>query len=209
MSKYAVTDPATGQIVQSYVTATDQQVWDALRTADGTQKEWTARSIADRAAVVRRVGQIHGERAAELGAIMVREMGKPLAEAVMEAEFAGAIYEYYADLLSTAHRQPNGQLELDGGVIGHLFDEIRDPEMQKLALRSILDIVNADRQLNGREARLVAQAFQHWEIERHEVPDTSLPGRHHLPLAKPAEIHLSCPARRPRELPPSHTCCCL
>ena len=105
--------------------------------------------------------------------------------------FDQVFYEYYADLLSTAHRLPNGQLELDGGVIGHLFDEIRDPEMQKLALRAILDIVNADRQLNGREAQLVSQAFKHWEIERHEVPDTSLPGRHRLPLAKTAEIHLS------------------
>jgi len=97
MSKYSVINPATGELVQSYPTATDQQVGDALRSADATQKEWTKRSIADRAAVVRRVGQIHAERAAELGAIMVREMGKPLAEAVMEAEFAGAIYEYYAD----------------------------------------------------------------------------------------------------------------
>ncbi len=97
MSKYKVIDPATGELVQSYATATDQQVGDALRLADATQKDWTKLPIADRAAVVRRVGQIHAERAAELGAIMVREMGKPLAEAVMESEFAGAIYEYYAD----------------------------------------------------------------------------------------------------------------
>ena len=97
MSKYKVIDPATGELVQSYATATDQQVGDALRLADATQKQWTKLPIADRAAVVRRVGQIHAERAAELGAIMVREMGKPLAEAVMESEFAGAIYEYYAD----------------------------------------------------------------------------------------------------------------
>mgnify|MGYP006266979871 CR=1 FL=1 len=97
MSKYAVTDPATGQLVQSYPTATDEQVKEALHAADAAQKSWTTRSIADRAAVVRRVGAIHTERAAELAAIMVREMGKPLAEAVMEAEFSGAIYEYYAD----------------------------------------------------------------------------------------------------------------
>lgn len=97
MSKYAVTDPATGELVQSYPTATDAQVWDALRSADAAHKAWTQRSVAERAAVVRKVGQIHTERAAELAAIMVREMGKPLAEATMEAEFSGAIYEYYAD----------------------------------------------------------------------------------------------------------------
>ncbi|MHB0928002.1 MAG: aldehyde dehydrogenase family protein [Candidatus Nanopelagicales bacterium] len=97
MSKYAVIDPATGELVKSYPTATDEQVWEALRNADAAHKEWSRRSVADRAAVVRRVGQIHTERAAELAAIMVREMGKPLPEAVMEAEFSGAIYEYYAD----------------------------------------------------------------------------------------------------------------
>ncbi len=97
MSKYAVTNPATGELVHSYPTATDEQVLQSLRSADATQKEWSKRSIADRAAIVRRAGEIHTERAAELAAIMVREMGKPLPEAIMEAEFSGAIYEYYAE----------------------------------------------------------------------------------------------------------------
>ena len=104
--------------------------------------------------------------------------------------FDQLFYEYCEDLSSTAHRLPNGQLELDGASIGKLFDEIRDPGLQKLALRSMLDIVNADRQLNGSEALLVAQAFRHWGMERYEVRDSSI-GRHHLPLAKAAEIHLS------------------
>ena len=104
--------------------------------------------------------------------------------------FDKVFYEYYEDLLTSAHRLPSGQLELDGASIGQLFDEIRDHGLQKLALRSMLDIVNADRQLNGREAALVAQAFQHWQIERYEVADTTL-SHHHLPLVKSAEIHLS------------------
>jgi len=104
--------------------------------------------------------------------------------------FDRMFYEYYEDLLSSARRVPSGQLELDGATIGLLFDEIRDPELQKLALRSMLDIVNADRQLNGSEAVLVAQAFRHWQIERYEVPDTTV-SNHHLPLIRTAEIHLS------------------
>lgn len=105
--------------------------------------------------------------------------------------FDKVFYEYYEDLLTSAHRLPTGQLELDGVSIGKLFDEIRDHGLQKLALRSMLDIVNADRQLNGREAALVAQAFQHWQIERYEVADTTTLSHHHLPLVKSAEIHLS------------------
>ena len=104
--------------------------------------------------------------------------------------FDRMFYEYYEDLLSSARRVPSGQLELDGATIGLLFDEIRDPELQKLALRLMLDIVNADCQLNGSEAVLVSQAFRHWQIERYEVPDTSV-SNHHLPLIRTAEIHLS------------------
>lgn len=104
--------------------------------------------------------------------------------------FDRMFYEYYEDLLASARRVPSGQLELDGATIGLLFDEIRDPELQKLALRSMLDIVNADCQLNGSEAVLVSQAFRHWQIERYEVPDTSV-SNHHLPLIRTAEIHLS------------------
>ena len=104
--------------------------------------------------------------------------------------FDKVFHEYYEDLLTSAHRLPSGLLELDSTSLGQLFDEICDPGMQKLALRSMLDIVNADRQLNGNEAALVAQAFRHWQIERYEVTDTSL-SNHHLPLVKSAETHLS------------------
>ena len=94
---YAVVDPATGQTVQSYPTATDSQIRTAVDAASASHEAWAAGSIAERASVVRRIGQLHIERAQELGAIIVREMGKPLADAVGEVEFSGAIYDYYAE----------------------------------------------------------------------------------------------------------------
>ena len=39
----------------------------------------------------------------------------------------------------------------------------------------MLYIVNSDRRLTGGEADLVALALRHWEIELHEVSDTSIP----------------------------------
>ncbi|MGB8544546.1 MAG: hypothetical protein WCD32_04400, partial [Azonexus sp.] len=89
-----------------------------------------------------------------------------------------------------AHRLPSGQFELDAVNIGLLLDEIRDPLLQKKALRAMLDIVNADRCLTGREAGLIAQALKHWGIDLYEVSDTSIPS-HRLPLPKVAEIHLA------------------
>ena len=53
--------------------------------------------MAERAALVRKVGELHSERRQELAEIIVREMGKPIEQALMEVDFAGEIYGFYAD----------------------------------------------------------------------------------------------------------------
>ena len=53
--------------------------------------------MADRAALVRKVGELHKERSQELAEIIVREMGKPIEQALGEVDFAGDIYAFYAD----------------------------------------------------------------------------------------------------------------
>jgi succinate-semialdehyde dehydrogenase / glutarate-semialdehyde dehydrogenase len=95
---YAVTNPATGETVKTYPTITDAELEAAIASADEAHRTWSrATSVADRAALVRRVGQLHVERRQELAEIIVREMGKPIEQALAEADFAGDIYGYYAD----------------------------------------------------------------------------------------------------------------
>jgi succinate-semialdehyde dehydrogenase/glutarate-semialdehyde dehydrogenase len=97
MSEYAVINPATGEKVRSYPTASDQEIGSAVDAVVGAHAQWSQRSVAERASIVRRIGDLHIERSAQLGEAIVREMGKPLADAVGEVEFSGAIYHYYAD----------------------------------------------------------------------------------------------------------------
>ncbi len=97
MSSYAVVDPHTGALVGTYPTATDAEVEEAVRAAATAHAAWANRSIAERASVVRRIGELHVERSEQLGTIIQREMGKALPDAMGEVEFAGAIYTYYAD----------------------------------------------------------------------------------------------------------------
>ena len=97
MSSYAVVDPHTGAQVSTYPTATDAEVDAAVAAAATAHAGWAGRSIAERAAVVRRIGELHVERSEQLGGIIMREMGKALADAMGEVEFSGAIYGYYAD----------------------------------------------------------------------------------------------------------------
>src|SRR5690554_1807692 len=47
--------------------------------------------------MVRKVGDLHKERRDELAAIIVREMGKPIDQALAEVDFSADIYRYYAD----------------------------------------------------------------------------------------------------------------
>ena len=97
METYAVVDPATGEQVRTYPTATDADIAAAIAAAVDAHARWSLRTVAERAAVVRRIGELHAERAGELGAIIHREMGKVLADAVGEVEFSASIYTYYAD----------------------------------------------------------------------------------------------------------------
>lgn len=97
MNAYAVVDPATGQTISTYPTATDADVEQALAAAFAAHDAWSRQTVAERASVVRRVGQLHEERAEALGALIVQEMGKPMADAVGEVQFSAMIYDYYAD----------------------------------------------------------------------------------------------------------------
>jgi succinate-semialdehyde dehydrogenase / glutarate-semialdehyde dehydrogenase len=99
-SIYAVVDPSTGELVKEYPTATDEQIEQALAAAAKAHKEWSRGStVAERAALIRRVGELHTERKDELARIIQREMGKPLDQSAGEVDFSAAIYEYYADNL--------------------------------------------------------------------------------------------------------------
>lgn len=97
MSDYAVVNPATGETLATYPTITDAELESAIASADAAYREWRDLSVADRAAGIRRVAELHRERRDELAAIIVREMGKPLAAALGEVDFAADITEYYAD----------------------------------------------------------------------------------------------------------------
>jgi len=95
---YAVTDPSTGKTVKTYDTITDADLEAAIAAADDAHRTWSQSTTPEeRAALVRRVGELHAERRQELAEIIVREMGKPIAQALGEADFAAAIYAYYAD----------------------------------------------------------------------------------------------------------------
>ena len=97
MSDYAVVNPATGETLATYPTISDAELETAIATADSAYRQWRDVPVAERAERLRRVAELHRARRDELSAIIVREMGKPLAAAEGEVDFAADITEYYAD----------------------------------------------------------------------------------------------------------------
>ena len=94
---YQVTDPATGEVAQTFPFATDAEVEQALAATTAAFAQWRKRPIAERAEIVARVGQLFTERSTELAAIITKEMGKRPAQAVGEAQFCTDIFGYYAE----------------------------------------------------------------------------------------------------------------
>jgi succinate-semialdehyde dehydrogenase/glutarate-semialdehyde dehydrogenase len=97
MTQYTVTNPATGRTEAEYPTATDAQVAEAIAAADKAFAMLRSLPAASRAELLHRVADLHAERRDELAAIITREMGKPVSQALGEVDIVVSIYRYYAE----------------------------------------------------------------------------------------------------------------
>ncbi len=119
MADYAVINPATGETVREYATIGDVELRDAIGRADRAHGDWARSStVEERAALIRRVGELHSDKRQELAEIIVREMGKPIEQALGEVDFCRAIFDYYADNgPSLMADEPIKLLEGDGSAL--------------------------------------------------------------------------------------------
>ena len=98
MGKYAVINPATGETEKQFDQISDDDLQAAIGAAADAHRDWGMKtSVAERAAMVKKVAELHGERREALAEIAVREMGKPMEQALGEVDFCVDIYGYNAD----------------------------------------------------------------------------------------------------------------
>ncbi len=97
MSIYQVLNPATGEVVETYPTATDEQIVDAQDRSAAAFTSWSETTVAERAAILTKVADIYGERSDELAEAIHIEMGKAIPEAKGEIKLCQLIYRYFAD----------------------------------------------------------------------------------------------------------------
>lgn len=93
---YRVLNPATGEVVETFPTASDPEIEAAIGAAAAAYPAWRDTPIAERARVASRVAELFAERSDVLAEIITTEMGKPLSQSKGEAEFAADIFRYFA-----------------------------------------------------------------------------------------------------------------
>ena len=109
---FEVTDPATGDTVATVASATPDDARRACDAAAAAQPAWAATAPRDRAEVLRRCWELMMEHQDELAEMIVREQGKPMADAVGEVSYAAEFFRWNSEeavrILGTITRAPSG-----------------------------------------------------------------------------------------------------
>lgn len=118
-----IIEPATGEVIERAAMATTQDLDNSVAKLSSGQKAWAATPQAERAAVLRKAGQLIEENTAELADWLVREAGCTVGKAYFElsisaqafyaasgltAEPIGELYPSAPGRLSMSRRVPVG-----------------------------------------------------------------------------------------------------
>ncbi len=96
MTTFVTTDPATEREIETFETFSAARIDAALERARGAAAAAAATSFAERRAPMERAARYLRDHAADLAAVITREMGKTLAEATAEVLKCATCCEYYA-----------------------------------------------------------------------------------------------------------------
>jgi succinate-semialdehyde dehydrogenase/glutarate-semialdehyde dehydrogenase len=94
---YRSVNPANGEVLKTYAEHTDQEMMDALATADKAFSSWAVYPVVERAKIISRAAKLLLERKSELARLATLEMGKRIAESRGEVELSAAILQYFVD----------------------------------------------------------------------------------------------------------------
>jgi succinate-semialdehyde dehydrogenase/glutarate-semialdehyde dehydrogenase len=94
---FAVTNPATGDVVAMVADCTVADAQAAIEAASAAQPAWAALTAKERGAILRRWYELLMANQGELAALMTAEQGKPLAEAKGEVAYGASFIDWFAE----------------------------------------------------------------------------------------------------------------
>lgn len=90
-------NPANGKIIKSFEAFTDEKVNSIINECNNAFEEWKKSSFSIRKELMLNAAKILREKKREFAEIMTLEMGKPIKQAIAEAEKCAWVCEYYAE----------------------------------------------------------------------------------------------------------------
>ena len=94
---FDVLDPATGECLLAIADATAADGLAAIEAARAAQQSWARTTARQRADILQRTSQRLVADKERLAFIMTREMGKPLADARGEVQYAADFFRWFAE----------------------------------------------------------------------------------------------------------------
>lgn len=95
--KFSVTDPATGDLIAEVADCGEADTLSAIEAAHRAQADWANTTAAERATVLRRWRDLFVEHADSLATLLMRENGKPFAEARGEVLYGASYLEWFSE----------------------------------------------------------------------------------------------------------------
>ena len=92
-----VKDPGTGQVIGTVPNMGADETARAIAAAQAALPGWRATTAGDRARIMRKLFELMIAHQAELGELLTREQGKPLAEATGEIVYGASYIEWFAE----------------------------------------------------------------------------------------------------------------
>jgi succinate-semialdehyde dehydrogenase/glutarate-semialdehyde dehydrogenase len=96
-ARFAVNNPATGEIIAEVADLVEDEVRDAIEAAHHAFPLWRSKTAKERAAVMRRWYELMMAAQEDLAQLMTAEQGKPLTESRGEIAYSGSFIEWFAE----------------------------------------------------------------------------------------------------------------
>ncbi len=96
-SRFAVTNPATGELLAQVANLSASEAEAAIAAADRALPAWRALTAKERSNILRRWFELIMAASDDLAMIMTLEQGKPLAEAKGEVMYGASFLEWFAE----------------------------------------------------------------------------------------------------------------
>ena len=90
-------NPATGEIIQEYKTLSSEEAFEEVKKSRKAFEQWKNEPFNERLKFVKKVGELLRKNSRKYAETMTSEMGKPIKQAIAEAEKCAWVCDYYCE----------------------------------------------------------------------------------------------------------------